>query len=152
MIQVTNKSHAVRIYNLTHAEFCANGGKCRCRSIRIAQFARTADGVHGLQHTERQVPDVLTILSGATVALDDAVLKVPPIARDIAAGILRLHPKSPAPAPRAAAPVAPSPPVSYAVPAEPAVEDPPVAVEESGTPDEGASGSGSRSSRRRGAR
>ena len=69
-IAITNTSRRCQVFVLAHDVYCAALGRCACRS------------------GTRRVASSLTIASGVTVSVDDAVLAVPELVRGIREGSL----------------------------------------------------------------
>jgi hypothetical protein len=69
-ISVTNTSRRCQVFVLAHEVYCAALGRCACRT------------------GTRRVPSSLTIASGVTVSVDDAVLAVPELVRAVREGLL----------------------------------------------------------------
>jgi hypothetical protein len=74
----------MKVINLPHDIYCVAAGKCACTA---------AAGRGG-----RRITSSLTLPAGSTTpGLDEAVLLVPEVARDVRAGELRLRREVPAP-------------------------------------------------------
>jgi hypothetical protein len=69
-VAITNTSRRGLVFVLDHDVYCAELGRCACRS-----------GAH-------RVASSLTIASGLTVSVDDAVLSVPELVRAVRDGSL----------------------------------------------------------------
>ena len=69
-ISVTNMSRRCQVFVLAHDVYCAALGRCACRP------------------GTRRVATSLTIASGLTVSVDDAVLSVPELVRAVRDGSL----------------------------------------------------------------
>ena len=71
-ISVTNTSRRCQVFVLAHDVYCAALGRCACRA------------------GNRRVASSLTIASGVTVSVDDAVLALPELVRGVREGSLSL--------------------------------------------------------------
>ena len=69
-VAVTNTSRRCQVFVLAHDVYCAAVGRCACRP------------------GARRVASSLTIASGLTVSVDDAVLSVPELVRAVRDGSL----------------------------------------------------------------
>ncbi len=69
-VAITNTSRRCQVFVLAHDVYCAALGRCACRA------------------GTRRVASSLTIASGVTVSVDDAVLAVPELARSVREGSL----------------------------------------------------------------
>ena len=69
-VAITNTSRRGLVFVLAHDVYCAALGRCACRS------------------GARRVASSLTIASGLTVSVDDAVLSVPELVRAVRDGSL----------------------------------------------------------------
>lgn len=98
-VTLINASRRMKVVNLPHDVYCAALGRCAC--VEIGRGRRVASS--------------LTLPAGsATGGLDEAVLRVPDIARDVRAGELRVRREASPPA-RAREPAsAPRPPTDGA--------------------------------------
>ena len=83
-ITIINTTRRMKVINLPHDIYCAAAGKCACTP---------ASGRAG-----RRIASSLTLPAGtATSGIDEAVLLVPEVARDVRAGDLRVRREVPAP-------------------------------------------------------
>jgi len=83
-ITLINTTRRMKVINLPHDIYCAAAGKCACTP---------ASGRAG-----RRIASSLTLPAGtATSGIDEAVLLVPEVARDVRAGDLRVRREVPAP-------------------------------------------------------
>ena len=74
-ITLTNTTRRMKVINLPHDVYCAAAARCACDSTR-----------------GRPTPSALTLAAGTSAqCLDEAVLRVPEIARDVRAGALRVR-------------------------------------------------------------
>ncbi len=87
-ITLTNATRRMKVINLPHDVYCAAADRCACVPAKGG----------------KPLPSALTLASGAPAeGLDEAVLRVPEVARDVRAGELRVRREAPAsePAPQA---------------------------------------------------
>jgi len=83
-ITLINTTRRMKVINLPHDIYCAAAGRCACTAV---------SGRGG-----RRIASSLTLPAGsATPGLDEAVLLVPEVARDVRAGELRVRREAPAP-------------------------------------------------------
>ena len=83
-ITLINTTRRMKVINLPHEVYCAATGRCVC----VAAPGRD----------KRRIAASLTLPAGSiTPGLDEAVLLVPEVARDMRAGELRVRREAPAP-------------------------------------------------------
>jgi hypothetical protein len=83
-ITLINTTRRIKVINLPHDIYCAAAGRCACLQ---------APG-----RDKRRIASSLTLPAGSiTPGLDEAVLLVPEVARDVRAGELRVRREAPAP-------------------------------------------------------
>ena len=83
-VTLINATRRMKVINLPHESYCAALGTCACVPRNGA----------------RPVCSALTLAAGASASgLDDAVLRVPDVARDVRAGELRVRREAPPPKP-----------------------------------------------------
>ena len=91
-VTLINATRRMKVINLPHDSYCAALGTCACVP---------RDGA-------RALCSALTLAAGASApGLDDAVLRVPDVARDVRAGELRVRREVPPPKPSSPSPKAP---------------------------------------------
>lgn len=84
-ITLTNATRRMKVINLPHDVYCAAADRCAC-------CAPARGG--------KPLPSALTLAAGVSAeGLDEAVLRVPEVARDLRAGELRVRREAPVPEP-----------------------------------------------------
>ncbi len=87
-INLKNKSKTVQVFNLPHAEHCAD--KCACEMLTHKRATETADGMRGTEEVTRRISRSVTFLAGQTLAdLPESFLKVKSIKAALDRGTLR---------------------------------------------------------------